>query len=51
MDDVIEKANDTHYGLASAVFTKNIDTAITVSNALEAGTVWYVFVCHYVFLK
>jgi len=39
-DDVIEQANDTHYGLAAAIFTKDLDTAITVSNALEAGTVW-----------
>jgi len=40
IEDVIEKANDTHYGLAAAVFTKDLDTAIAVSNALEAGTVW-----------
>jgi len=40
VDDVIEKANDTSYGLAAAVLTKDLDTAITVANALEAGTVW-----------
>jgi acyl-CoA reductase-like NAD-dependent aldehyde dehydrogenase len=40
IEEVIEKANDTHYGLAAAVFTKDLDTAITVANALEAGTVW-----------
>jgi len=40
VEEVIEKANDTHYGLAAAVFTKDLDTAILVSNALEAGTVW-----------
>jgi len=40
VDDVIEKANDTHYGLAAAVLTKDLDTAITVANSLEAGTVW-----------
>ena len=40
LDEVIDKANDTHYGLAAAVFTKNIDTAITVASSLEAGTVW-----------
>jgi acyl-CoA reductase-like NAD-dependent aldehyde dehydrogenase len=39
-DEVIEMANDTEYGLASAVFTKDIDTAFTVANSLEAGTVW-----------
>lgn len=40
IDDVIEKANDTHYGLAAGVFTKDLDTAITVANSLQAGTVW-----------
>jgi len=40
MDEVIPRANDTNYGLAAAVFTKNIDTAITMSNSLQAGTVW-----------
>lgn len=40
VDDVIEQANDTHYGLAAAILTKDLNTAITVSNSLEAGTVW-----------
>ncbi|KAI8146002.1 aldehyde dehydrogenase domain-containing protein [Fennellomyces sp. T-0311] len=40
VDDVIQMAHDTSYGLAAAVFTSNITRAITVSNALEAGTVW-----------
>ncbi|KAI8141072.1 aldehyde dehydrogenase domain-containing protein [Fennellomyces sp. T-0311] len=40
VDDVVAKANDTTYGLAAAVFTSNIRRAITVSNALEAGSVW-----------
>ena len=31
---------DTEYGLGAAVFTQNINKAIRVSNALEAGTVW-----------
>ena len=39
-EEVIELANNTRYGLGAAVFTKDLDTAITVSNALEAGTVW-----------
>ena len=38
-DDVIAQANDTTYGLAAGVFTSNLKRAITVSNALEAGTV------------
>lgn len=40
VDEVIEKANDTTYGLAAAVFTKDLNTAITVSNGLQAGTIW-----------
>jgi len=40
LDEVIPRANDTNYGLAAAVFTKDIDNAITVSNSLQAGTVW-----------
>ncbi|KAJ7595447.1 aldehyde dehydrogenase [Mycena floridula] len=39
-EEVIEKANDTVYGLAAAVFTESIGTAIRVTNALDAGTTW-----------
>jgi len=39
-EEVIKRANDTMYGLAAAVVTKDVDRAITVSNALRAGTVW-----------
>ncbi|KAG2219432.1 hypothetical protein INT45_002317, partial [Circinella minor] len=38
VDDVIEMAQDTDYGLAAAVFTSSLKRAITVSNRLEAGT-------------
>ncbi|OIV93905.1 hypothetical protein TanjilG_05608 [Lupinus angustifolius] len=38
--EVIERANNTKYGLAAGVFTKNIDTANTLTRALRAGTVW-----------
>ena len=37
---VIARANDTSYGLAAGVVTKNLDTANTLSRALKAGTVW-----------
>jgi len=40
MEEVIERANDTEYGLAAAVFTTDINKAMTVSTALQAGTVW-----------
>jgi aldehyde dehydrogenase (NAD+) len=39
-EEVIELGNNTIYGLAAAVHTSNLDTAIRVSNALKAGTVW-----------
>lgn len=40
VEEVIERANNTTYGLAAAVHTTNHSTAIRVSNALEAGTIW-----------
>jgi len=39
-DDAISLANGTDYGLAAAVWTKDIDRAHRVSDAIEAGTVW-----------
>ncbi|XP_073526612.1 aldehyde dehydrogenase 1A1 [Phyllobates terribilis] len=40
IDDVLKRANNTTYGLAAGVFTKDLDKAMTVSAALQAGTVW-----------
>jgi len=39
-EEAIKIGNNTTYGLAAAVHTKNLNTAIEVSNALKAGTVW-----------
>ncbi|KAI9844973.1 MAG: aldehyde dehydrogenase (NAD(P)(+)) ald5 [Sclerophora amabilis] len=39
-EDAVRLGNTTTYGLAAAVHTSNLKTAITVSNALKAGTVW-----------
>jgi aldehyde dehydrogenase (NAD+) len=39
-EDVIQAGNDTSFGLAAAVHTTNLKTAIRVSNRLNAGTVW-----------
>jgi aldehyde dehydrogenase (NAD+) len=39
-EEVIRHANNSIYGLAAAVHTKDLNTAINVSNALKAGTVW-----------
>jgi len=36
-EEVLEAANDTEYGLASAVFTKDITRALNISHKLEAG--------------
>uniref|UniRef100_A0A8D0H2L0 Retinaldehyde dehydrogenase 3 n=1 Tax=Sphenodon punctatus TaxID=8508 RepID=A0A8D0H2L0_SPHPU len=40
MEEVIKRANNTEYGLTAAVFTKNLDRALTLASALESGTVW-----------
>lgn len=40
LDEVIERANNTIYGLAAGVFTKNIDNALVFANNVEAGSVW-----------
>ncbi|CDW53422.1 retinal dehydrogenase 2 [Trichuris trichiura] len=40
LEEAIERANRTHYGLAAAIFTKDVNKAICVASALEAGTVW-----------
>jgi acyl-CoA reductase-like NAD-dependent aldehyde dehydrogenase len=40
IDDAIEKANATSYGLAAAVWTRDIKKAHRAARALKAGTVW-----------
>lgn len=40
IDDVLAKANDTEYGLAAGLWTKNVHTAHLVAKKLKAGTVW-----------
>jgi aldehyde dehydrogenase (NAD+) len=40
VEDVLAKAHDTFYGLAASVHTQNLNTAIEVSNRLQAGSVW-----------
>ena len=40
INEVIERANNTDYGLAAAVMTKDIDKANHVIQGLRAGTVW-----------
>lgn len=40
VEGVLRRANDTEYGLASGVFTRDINKAMYVSERLEAGTVF-----------
>ncbi|XP_014665489.1 PREDICTED: LOW QUALITY PROTEIN: aldehyde dehydrogenase, mitochondrial-like [Priapulus caudatus] len=40
MDELYERANNTMYGLAAAVFTKDMDKAMMVAQNVRAGTVW-----------
>jgi betaine-aldehyde dehydrogenase len=39
-DEAITRANATVFGLAAAVFTKDVDRAQRVAHAIKAGTVW-----------
>ncbi|KAM0928806.1 hypothetical protein ACQ4PT_001998 [Festuca glaucescens] len=40
VEEAIQKANNTRYGLAAGVVTKNIDTMNTVSRSVRAGVIW-----------
>ncbi len=40
LEEVVERANCTTYGLAAAVWTRDIKKALAVSNSVRAGTVW-----------
>ena len=40
LNDVVRRANQTMYGLAAAVWTRDIGKAHAVANRVRAGTVW-----------
>lgn len=40
IDEVIELANDSIYGLGGGVFTSNLNTAMKVSRSIQTGRVW-----------
>jgi len=40
VDEVVERANRTTYGLAAAVWTRDISKAHAIANSVRAGTVW-----------
>jgi acyl-CoA reductase-like NAD-dependent aldehyde dehydrogenase len=40
IDSVAAEANNTEYGLAAGIFTKDISKAHRLAEAIRAGTVW-----------
>ena len=40
IDEAVEIANSTRYGLGASVWTRDIQTAMTASSELDAGMVW-----------
>jgi aldehyde dehydrogenase (NAD+) len=40
VDEVVRRANTTDYGLAAAVWTRDIGKAHAIANRVRAGTVW-----------
>ncbi len=40
MDHAVELANDCEYGLSAAVFSENINTALSVAQRIDSG------ICH-----
>lgn len=40
INEVIQRANATRYGLAAGLFTSSLDTMNTVTRALKVGMVW-----------
>jgi betaine-aldehyde dehydrogenase len=39
-EEAIEIANGTNYGLSSGIWTRDFDTALSVSRRIRAGTIW-----------
>lgn len=40
IDDLVEKANDSNYGLAAGVWTQDIKKAHYLAHRIKAGTIW-----------
>lgn len=41
VDEMIELANDTDYGLAASVWTNDLRLAHTIAPKIDAGTIWF----------
>jgi aldehyde dehydrogenase (NAD+) len=40
VDEVVRRANDSSYGLAAGIWTRDISKAHRIAHRLQAGTVW-----------
>jgi len=40
MEEVIERSNDTNYGLGAGVFSRDINKCLTYAQAVQSGSVW-----------
>jgi len=40
LEEAIQRANNTHYGLAAGICTRDVGTALAAASDLDAGTVW-----------
>lgn len=40
IDEVVRRANASEYGLAGAVWSRDVDAAVAIAKRMETGTVW-----------
>jgi len=40
VNDVVARSNDSEYGLAGAVWSKDVDQAVEIARKMQTGTVW-----------
>jgi acyl-CoA reductase-like NAD-dependent aldehyde dehydrogenase len=40
LEEAIQRANDTSYGLAAGILTKDINKALIFAQSVHAGSVW-----------
>ncbi len=40
VDEVLQRANKSKYGLAAGVYSNDMNTILKLTNGLQAGTIW-----------